>query len=67
MSTQILANVLGVAMLMLLALSVSGLEVEEGKRDLIGLGDGAEGSPSPLFNPTLTLSHFTNEFVSPPL
>ena len=51
---------------MLVALSVSGLEVDGGKKDLIGLGEGAEGSPSPLLNPTLTLSHCINEFISPP-
>ena len=64
---RILLNVLGVAFVMLLACSVAGLEVEEGKRDLIGLGEGAEGSPSPLLNPTLTLTHFANEFICPPL
>ena len=63
-----LLNFVGVAMLMLMACSVFGLEVEEGKRDLIGLGEGAEGSPSPLLNPTLTITHFANEFIClPPL
>ena len=58
-------NLLGVAFVMLMACSASGLEVDGGKKDLIGLGEGAEGSPSPLLNPTLTLFHLTNDFLFP--
>ena len=67
-SIRNLLNLLGVVMLMLMACSVAGLEVDGGNEDLIGLGEGAEGSPSPLLNPTLILSHCINDFVSlPPL
>ena len=63
---RILLNILGVTMLLLMACSVFGLEVEGGREYLIGLGEGAEGSPFPLLNPTFTLIHFTNEFIPPP-
>ena len=61
-----LLNVLGVVFLLTMTSSISGFEVEEGRWDLIGLGEGAEGSPSSLLNPILTLIHFTNKFVLPP-
>ena len=61
------ANLIGVAIFLMMALSISGLEVDGRNRCLIGLGERAEGSPSPLLNPTLTLCHFINDFVSPPL
>ena len=63
---RVFLNLLGVAFVMLMACSAFGLEVDGGKKDLIGLEEGAEGSPSPLLNPTLILSHCINDFVPPP-
>ena len=65
-SIQVSTHFLGVTILMLLSFSISGFEVEGGRKDLIGLGEGAEGSPSPLLNPTFTLCHLINEFIPPP-
>ena len=62
---RILFTVIGVLVLMMMASLVSGFEVEEGRRDLIGLGEGVEGSLSPLLNPTLTLFHLTHGFMFP--
>ena len=64
---RVFLNLLGVTLVLMAVSMVSGLEVEEGERDLIGLGEGTESSPSPLLNPTLTLTHFANEFICPPL